>query len=75
MANNSTFEQLKSNFNELANYAQSLKASIVDYEPNEEWMIENGLLVNEELKIYIGKNIVLLGKLLNTIEESLINDV
>ena len=39
---------------------------------NEEWMIENGLLVNGELKIYTGKHIVLLKKLLSTIEESLI---
>ena len=39
---------------------------------NEEWMIENELLVNGELKIYIGKHIVLLEKLLSTIEESLI---
>ena len=34
---------------------------------NEEWMIENELLVNGELKTYIGKHIVLLEKLLNTI--------
>ena len=39
---------------------------------NEEWMIENELLVNGELKIYVGKHIVLLEKLLSTIEESLI---
>mgnify|MGYP003301652503 CR=1 FL=1 len=32
-----------------------------------EWMIENELLVNGELKTYIGKHIVLLEKLLNTI--------
>lgn len=37
---------------------------------NEEWMIDNGLLVNGELKIYIGRDIVLLGKLLSTIEMS-----
>lgn len=37
---------------------------------NEEWMIENELLVNGELKIYIGRAIVLLGKLLSTIEMS-----
>ena len=39
---------------------------------NEEWMIENELLFNGELKIYIGKHILLLEKLLSTIEESLI---
>ncbi len=38
---------------------------------NEEWMIENGLLVNGELKVYIGKNCLLLGKLLNTIENDI----
>lgn len=37
---------------------------------NEEWMIENELLANGELKIYIGRDIVLLGKLLSTIEMS-----
>ena len=36
---------------------------------NEEWMIDNELLVNGELKIYIGRNIVLLEKLLSTIEK------
>ena len=39
---------------------------------NEERMIKNELLINEELKIYIGKHIVLLEKLLSTIEKSLI---
>ncbi len=38
---------------------------------NEEWMIENGLLVNGELKVYIGKNSFLLCKLLNTIENDM----
>ena len=38
---------------------------------NEDWMIENGLLVNGELKIYIGKGNVRFDKLLSTIEESL----
>lgn len=37
---------------------------------NEKWMIDNELLVNGELKIYIGRDIVLLGKLLSTIEMS-----
>ena len=39
---------------------------------NEEWMIENELLVNGDLKIYIGRDIVLLEKFLSTAEESLI---
>ena len=39
---------------------------------NEEWMIENWILVDGELKIFISKHIVLLEKLLSTIEESLI---
>lgn len=39
---------------------------------NESWLIENGMLVDGELKIYIGQDIELLGKLLGTIEESLI---
>ena len=33
-------------------------------------MIEDGLLVNGELKFYIGRDIVLLEKLLSTIEMS-----
>ena len=93
IANNATFERLHSNFNDLSQYAQELKSSIVDCEANEEldkeynrlvptdfyyrnvenitaehafhmillqffakneeWMIDNGLLVNGELKIYI----------------------
>lgn len=39
---------------------------------NEEWMIENRLLKNGELKFYTGKHIVALEKFLSTIEESLI---
>ena len=35
---------------------------------NEEWMIENELLVNGDLKIYIGRDIVLLEKLLTKLE-------
>lgn len=38
---------------------------------NEDWMIENGLLVNGELKVYIGKNCLLLDKLLNTIDNDM----
>jgi len=36
---------------------------------HEEWMVENGLLVNGELKIYIGEHYLLLSKLLNTIND------
>ena len=111
IANNATFERLQSNFNDLSQYAQELKSSIVDckaneewdkeynrlvptdfyyrnvenitaehafhmillqfFAKNEEWMIENELLVNGELKIYIGRDIVQLEKLLSTIEVSL----
>ena len=39
---------------------------------NEEWMIDNGVLKNGELKFYTGKHIVALEKFLSTIEESLI---
>lgn len=93
IANNDVFAQLQSNFCNLMDYAQELKASIIDCEANaewdkeynrlvptdfyrrnvenitaehafqmillqffaknEEWMIENGLLENGELKVYI----------------------
>lgn len=44
----------------------------IDWAKNEEWMIENGLLVNGELNIYVGRDVVMLGRLLSTLEESLI---
>lgn len=109
IANDSTFERLQSNFNNLFEYAQELKSSIVICEPNEdwdkeynrlvptdfyyrnvenitaehafhmillqffakneEWMIENGLLVNGELRVYIGdvlrKNTDILSYIIN----------
>ena len=111
ISNDAIFERLHSNFNCLSQYAQKLKSSIVDCDPNEEWdndynrlvptdfyfrnvenitaeqafhmillqffakneewMIENELLVNGKLKFYIGRKIVLLEKLLSTIEVSL----
>lgn len=37
IANDAIFERLHSNFNCLSQYAQELKSSIVDCEPNEEW--------------------------------------
>ena len=101
--NNSTFERLLSNFNNLSSYAQELKSSIVDCEANEEWnkeynhlvptdfyyrnvenitaehafhmillhffakneewMLENGLLVNGELKMYTSNNYILVDDL------------
>lgn len=100
IAHDAIFERLHSNFNCLSQYAQELKSSIVDCEPNEEWdkdynrlvptdfyfrnienitaeqafhmillqffakneewMIENELLVDGELKVYVsfkGNNI------------------
>lgn len=93
IAHDAIFERLHSNFNCLSQYAQELKSSIVDCEPNEEWdkdynrlvptdfyfrnienitaeqafhmillqffakneewMIENELLVDGELKVYV----------------------
>lgn len=107
IANNDTFERLHSNFNGLSQYAQELKSSIVDYEPNEEWdqeynrlvptdfyyrnvenitaehafhmillqffakneewMIENELLVNGELKIYVSLKGANIREILNRI--------
>ena len=97
IANDATFERLHSNFNDLSQYAQELKLSIVDCEANtgwdkeynrlvptdfyyrnvenitaehafhmillqffaknEEWMIENGLLVNGELSLFLNNGI------------------
>ena len=111
IANNATFERLHSNFNGLSQYAQELKSSNVDYEPNEEWdkeynhlvptdfyyrnvenitaehafhmillqffakneewMIENELLVNGELQVYTSKGNISAGKLLSRIIENL----
>ena len=96
IANDATFERLHSNFNDLSQYAEELKSSIVNCEANadwdkeynrlvptdfyyrnvenitaehafhmillqffaknEEWMIESGLLVNGELKVFASFN-------------------
>lgn len=45
ITNNATFERLHSNFNGLSQYAQELKSSIVDCEPNEVWDKEYNRLV------------------------------
>lgn len=37
IANNETFEHLHSNFNDLSQYVQELKSSIVNCEANAEW--------------------------------------
>ena len=111
IANNDTFERLHSNFNGLSQYAQELKSSIVDYEPNEEWdqeynrlvptdfyyrnvenitaehafhmillqffakneewMIENELLVNGELNVYINQDNIRVQNLLSQIVENI----
>ena len=45
IANDATFERLQSNFNDLSQYAQELKSSIVDCEANAEWDKEYNRLV------------------------------
>ncbi len=45
LANDGTFERLRSNFNGLSEYAEELKSSIVDCEANEEWDKEYNRLV------------------------------
>ena len=111
IANNDTFERLQSNFNDLSQYAQELKSSIVDckaneewdkeynrlvptdfyyrnvenitaehafhmillqfFAKNEEWMIENGLLVNGELNVYINQDNIRVQNLLSQIVENI----
>lgn len=110
IANNETFERLHSNFNNLSQYAQELKSSIIDCEANaewdkeynrlvptdffyrnvenitaehafhmillqffaknEEWMIDNGLLVNGELKVYVSFKGINIREILYRITES-----
>ena len=45
IANDATFERLQSNFNDLSQYAQELKSTIVDCEANAEWDKEYNRLV------------------------------
>ena len=111
LANDGSFERLRSNFNGLSEYAEELKSSIVDCEANEEWdkeynrlvptdfyyrnvenitaeqafhmvllqffakneewMVENKLLVNGELNVYTSKGNISAGKLLSRIIENL----
>ena len=110
IANDAVFERLHSNFNCLLQYAQELKSSIIDCEPNEEWdkdynrlvptdfyfrnvesitaeqafhmillqffakneewMIENELLVNGELKVYVSFKGESIKEMLDRIAES-----
>ena len=107
LANDGSFERLRSNFNGLSEYAEELKSSIVDCEANEEWdkeynrlvptdfyyrnvenitaeqafqmvllqffakneewMVENKLLVNGELNVYTGNGHISIEKLLSRI--------
>ena len=111
IANDATFERLHSNFNDLSQYAQELKSSIVNCEANaewdkeynrlvptdfyyrnvenitaehaflmillqffaknEEWMVDNGLLVNGELKVYVGSRYTLVNNLLEVLSLTL----
>ena len=107
LANDGSFERLRSNFNGLSEYAEELKSSIVDCEANEEWdkeynrlvptdfyyrnvenitaeqafqmvllqffakneewMVENKLLVNGELRVYTSNGHISIEKLLSRI--------
>lgn len=107
LANDGSFERLRSNFNGLSGYAEELKSSIVDCEANEEWdkeynrlvptdfyyrnvenitaeqafqmvllqffakneewMVENKLLVNGELRVYTSNGHISIEKLLSRI--------
>jgi hypothetical protein len=111
LANNAIFECLQSNFSKLSEYAHELKASISDYQANEEWdkeynrliptdfyyrnvenitaehafhmillqffakneewMIENGLFVEGELRIYTNNDHESTKKILFKIAENI----
>jgi hypothetical protein len=108
VADNDIFSQLKQNFESLLQYANELKASLLEFETNldwdkeynrlvptefyrrnveditaeqafhmvllqffaknEEWMIENGLLADGELRVYIGRDFLSMQKILTGFE-------
>lgn len=57
IANNATFERLHSNFNDLLQYAQELKSSIIDCEANDEWDKEYNRLVPTDFYYRNAENI------------------